>query len=160
MMRRLFFLAVALQPLVGSARPPATMTLDEMLVKSDAVIIAQVKKVNKSNKYRDLSTKYFDEYAVVVCVYADFKGTLHRGDNATIIAYDFNGKGAPGNFGSTLRLFDGEKSKLHLLYLRKRGDTWTPTSGYVDAGNSHFVIIPSGFVFPLEGRPIPRPHIQ
>ena len=129
-----------------SARDPVSMTLDDLFAKSDAVVLASVKRVMASHRYRDLDVESFDEFAVVVEIRSTLKGETQRKATETIIAYKSNGKSMPGNFGSTMNLFDQEFRGLHLLYLRKRGDTWMPTSGYVDGGNSDFLLTPCGFV--------------
>jgi len=132
-------------PQSGFARDPHSR-LDELLEKSDVVVLAKVTQFTKSSRYSDLDARGFDEFSVEVEVRSLFKGELKRGAKITVVAYKSTGKGGPGNFGSTLRLFGEDKRAFHLLYLRKRDDTWMPTSGYIDGGNSHFVVQPSGFV--------------
>jgi len=127
------------------ARDPVKMTLDKLFAKSDAVVLAQVERFSKASRYHDLGAGSFDEYTVAIVVRATFKGEVKRGAKEVVVAYKSNGLRMPGNFGSTLQLFEEGDQRLHLLYLRKRDDTWMPTSGYVDGGNSHFALTPSGF---------------
>lgn len=128
------------------ARDPAEMTLDQLREKSDVVILGAVVKVASSNRYADLDAKDFDELSVTIEIRGTLKGQLKPMTKVTVIAYKPNGKGMSGNFGSTMRIFKEDERQLHLLYLRKRDDSWMPTSGFVDGGNSHFVLQPSGFV--------------
>ena len=101
------------------ARDPVKMTLDALFAKSDAVVLAQVERFSRVSRYHDLGAGFFDEYAVTIVVRATLKGEVKRGANEVIIAYKSNGLGMPGNFGSTLRLFDQGDQGLHLLYLRE-----------------------------------------
>ena len=127
------------------ARDPVSY-LDELFNKADAVVLVKVVEATKAVRYSDLNPKHFEEYMVEFEVRSSFKGGLNRGTRATVVAYKSNGRGAPGNFGSTLQLFGKDKRALHLLYLCKRDETWMPASGYIDGGNSHFLVQPSGYV--------------
>ena len=85
-------------------RDPVELSLDELLAKSDCVVLAKVEQTAKSGQYKDLDSLYFDEYVVTVEVCSVLKGTIDRGSKLAVVAYRSNGKGMPGNFGSTMRL--------------------------------------------------------
>ena len=127
------------------ARDPVQMSLAQLAEKSDIIVIGRIENAIPSNQYADLNKKLFDEFAVRIKILSTLKGEVKRGDVITVITYKNNGKGMPGNFGSVMKITDSDDKQLHMLYLRKREETWMPTSGYLDGGNSHFIIESSGY---------------
>jgi hypothetical protein len=142
----LFTIAVMLvNSAIVRARDPVQMSLAQLAEKSDIVVIGRIENATPSNQYADLNKKLFDEFSVRIKILSNLKGEVKRGDVITVITYKNNGKGMPGNFGSVMKITDSDDKQLHMLYLRKREETWMPTSGYLDGGNSHFIIESSGY---------------
>lgn len=141
----LILLGLSVTAGISKGRDPVSLTLDELFEKSDAVIVGRVLKVERTAEFKDLDSTYFDECCVTIEVLSALKGEPKRKDKITVVAYESNGLGMPGNFGSEMKLFDKTPERLHLLYLKKRKSSWMPTTGYLDGGNSHFVIKSSGF---------------
>lgn len=130
---------------IVGARDPVKMSLAELAEKSDIIVIGRIEKTVASDKYADLDKELFEEFAVRIKILSTLKGEVKRGEAITVITYKNNGKGMPGNFGSVMKITDSDDKQLHMLYLRKREETWMPTSGYIDGGNSHFIIENSGY---------------
>ncbi len=130
---------------LARARDPIPFTLNELNAKSDLIVIGRVEKSTPSNKHKALSQEYFDEFEVTFKVLTVLKGGAKHSDSLAIIAYKSNGRGIPGNFGSLMDITAAEDKRLHMLFLQKRGEIWIPTSGYLDGGESDFVIKSNGF---------------
>lgn len=127
---------------------PVKLSLTELQDSSDAVVLVRLESSEVSRRYSELSWKYFNEVQLKLEVLLSLKGDLRTGDIFELTIYQPNGKGMLGNFGSYIAVELTDTKTPHLLFLKQKDKRWIPTSGYYDAGNSHFVSQCSGFFRP------------
>ncbi len=126
-------------------RDPLKLNFQQLYERSDLVLICHALEKKRSPRFTDLDPQQFEEIVVTVNALTVLKGELERNQKADIVIYESKGKGMPGNFGSTLKFPEKDDGSRYLLFLRKRQDTWAPTNGYIDGGNSQFLLTCSGF---------------